>query len=602
MERMATWEIALRRLEMPVARFLFAFILPAAFAGFASAALMIWLTGGFSEGGLFAGFTGILLLIIMPLLTAGAAIYFPILEVNRSAIKIEKEMHMFITRMGILSLGEVGADTIFDILRQMKDYGELAQEVKRIETLVDKWHTSLPEAARIVAQQSPSPLWSDFLDRMAFSIEAGQPIDAFMRAEQETVAEQYNTLYDTRLESVDTMKEIYVSLVSAGLFGLVVAGIHLVLFEIGTGADDTPMAVATRIRWLLLAGFMFVIIQVGAIFAFRATIPDDQTFARDEFSTPFRILFRQTLLGAGLVSILLLIVTISVVIANWEGLTTSWDKYGLLLLAIPLTPLMIPSTLVQREEKKVLRRDEAYPDFVRALGGTAQARSAEPSATVRALRGIDFGTLDSSIDRLEKRLSTRIDSERAWDYFAADTNSAVISRYNRIYIEGSQSSGEPAATADMVSKSVTNLLSLRRRRSLSASTMWGVALGLLISSVVSLNVTISIVLQLGETIAGVATSIAESTDIGSITSAAGGFVLPVMEDPSAVEDNITLFKIIVSILILIQVLAVSLIATRLRGGGFTSAVGQMIQLLWVAALASLISAFILDGASMMFTA
>ena len=577
MERMATWEIALRRLEMPVSRFLFAFILPAAFAGFASAALMIWLTGGFSEGGLFAGFTGILLLIIMPLLTAGAAIYFPILEVNRSAIKIEKEMHMFITRMGILSLGEVGADTIFDVLRQMKDYGELAQEVKRIETLVDKWHTSLPEAARIVAQQSPSPLWSDFLDRMAFSIEAGQPIDAFMRAEQETVAEQYNTLYDTRLESVDTMKEIYVSLVSAGLFGLVVAGIHLVLFEIGTGADDTPMAVATRIRWLLLAGFMFVIIQVGAIFAFRATIPDDQTFARDEFSTPFRILFRQTLLGAGLVSILLLIVTISVVIANWEGLTTSWDKYGLLLLAIPLTPLMIPSTLVQREEKKVLRRDEAYPDFVRALGGTAQARSAEPSATVRALRGIDFGTLDSSIDRLEKRLSTRIDSERAWDYLAADTNSAVISRYNRIYIEGSQSSGEPAATADMVSKSVTNLLSLRRRRSLSASTMWGVALGLLISSVVSLNVTISIVLQLGETIAGVATSIAESTDIGSITSAAGGFVLPVMEDPSAVEDNITLFKIIVSILILIQVLAVSMIAPRLRGGGFTSAVGQMIQ-------------------------
>ena len=601
MERMATWEIALRRLEMPVSRFLFAFILPAAFAGFASAALMIWLTGGFSEGGLFAGFTGILLLIIMPLLTGGAAIYFPILEVNRSAIKIEKEMHMFITRMGILSLGEVGADTIFDVLRQMKDYGELAQEVKRIETLVDKWHTSLPEAARIVAQQSPSPLWSDFLDRMAFSIEAGQPIDAFMRAEQETVAEQYNTLYDTRLESVDTMKEIYVSLVSAGLFGLVVAGIHLVLFEIGSGADDTPMAVATRIRWLLLAGFMFVIIQVGAIFAFRATIPDDQTFARDEFSTPFRILFRQTLLGAGLVSILLLIVTISVIIANWEGLTTSWDKYGLLLLAIPLTPLMIPSTLVQREEKKVLRRDEAYPDFVRALGGTAQARSAEPSATVRALRGIDFGTLDSSIDRLEKRLSTRIDSERAWDYFAADTNSAVISRYNRIYIEGSQSSGEPAATADMVSKSVTNLLSLRRRRSLSASTMWGVALGLLISSVVSLNVTISIVLQLGETIAGVATSIAESTDIGSITSAAGGFVLPVMEDPSAVEDNITLFKIIVSILILIQVLAVSMIATRLRGGGFTSAVGQMIQLLWVAALASLISAFILDGASMMFT-
>tara|TARA_B100000925_G_C22007742_1_gene474504 strand:- start:1584 stop:3347 length:1764 start_codon:yes stop_codon:yes gene_type:complete len=586
---------------MPVPRFLILFVLPSALAGLITAILMIWLTGGFSEGGLFAGFTGIFLIILLPLLTGGAAIYFPILEVNRSAIKIEKEMHMFITRMGILSLGEVGADTIFDILRQMKDYGELAQEVKRIETLVDKWHTSLPEAARIVAQQSPSPLWTDFLDRMAFSIEAGQPIDAFMRAEQETVAEQYNTLYDTRLESVDTLKEIYVSLVSAGLFGLVVAGIHLVLFEIGNGGADTPIEVASRIRWLLLAGFVFVIIQVGALFAFRATIPDDQTFARDVFETPFRLLFRQTWLGAGIVSILLLIVTISVVIAFWEGLTMTWDKYGLILLAVPLTPLLVPSVLVQREERKVLRRDEAYPDFIRALGGTAQARSAEPSATIRALRGIDFGMLDESIDRLEKRLSTRIDSERAWDYFAADTNSAVISRYNRIYIEGSQSSGEPAETADMVSRSVTNLLSLRRRRSLSASTMWGVAFGLLISSVVSLNVTISIVLQLGETIAGVATSIAETTDIGTLSDAAGDFVLPVMEDPSAVEQNILMFKIIASILILIQVLAVSLIATRLRGGGLTSALGQMIQLLWVAALASLVSSFILDGASSMFS-
>jgi archaellum biogenesis protein FlaJ (TadC family) len=132
--------------------------------------------------------------------------------------------------------------------------------------------------------------------------------------------------------------------------------------------------------------------------------------------------------------------------------------------------------------------------------------------------------------------------------------------------------------------------------------MSGVSLGLLIATVVSLNVTISIVLQLGETIAGVATGLSETTDIASITQSAGGFALPVMENPGAVEENIILFKIIVSILILVQVLAVSFIATRLRGGGFTSALGQIIKLLWIAAIASLVSSFILDGASSMFTA
>jgi len=598
MERMPMWQIAIRRLEMPISRFVLVYVGGAFAMGLIGSLLLIFLTGGLAEGALFSGISGILLILVLPIIASLGAIAFPMLEVTRSANMIEREMHMFITRMGILSLGEVGAQTIFDILKQMRDYGELASEVQKIETLVDKWNTSLPEAARIVAQQSPSPLWTDFLDRMAFSIEAGQPIDEFMRSEQETVAEQYNTLYDTRLESVDTMQEIYVSMVTAGLFGLVIAGIHLVLFEVG-GDNDAPIEIAARLRFLLLASFLFIIIQVAAMMAFRATIPRDLIFARDELETPFRINFRRALLASGAVSLFLLLITIYVVASSWEAISSQWDRYGLILIAAPLSPLLVPAWLIRKEETNVLRRDTAYPDFIRALGGTAQARSAEPSATIKALRGVDFGMLDYSIDRLEKRLSTRIDSDRAWDYFNSDTNSAVISRYTRIYIEGAQSSGKPASTAEMVSRSVGNLLSLRRRRALSANTMWGVALGLLIASVTSLNVTISIVLQLGEAIAGVATGLA-STDVGALQDFGSGIALPVMEDAGSVDDNIRMFKIIVSILVLGQIIAVSAIATRLRGGGKTSAAGQAIQLLWIAGITSWITAVLLDGASSVF--
>ncbi|WP_338174010.1 type II secretion system F family protein [Candidatus Poseidonia alphae] len=598
MERMPIWHIALRRLEMPIGRFLSLYVLPVSIFTFIFSIVLVVLTGGLSEGALFSGITGILLVILLTAMASVAAIGFPILDVQRSASLIEAEMHMFITRMGILSIGEVGAQSIFDILKQMRDYGELATEVQRIETLVDKWHTSLPEAARIVAQQSPSPLWSDFLSRMAFSIEAGQPIDQFMRSEQETIAEQYNTLYDTRLESVDTLKEIYVSLVTAGLFGLVIAGIHLVLFEVGSDTD-TPIEVASRLRFLLLASLVFGFVQMGAVFAFRATIPKDLTFARDEMDTPFRINFRRSLLISGLVTIVLVVTSVLTLIWVFEELTSQWDKYGLLFIAVPLSPLLIPSLMIRREENQIQRRDQTYPDFIRALGGTAQARSSEPSATIKALRGIDFGMLDNSIDRLEKRLSTRIDSDRAWDYFTADTNSAVISRYTRIYIEGSQSSGQPAATAEMVSRSVGNLLSLRNRRSLSANTMWGVALGLLISSVAALNVTTAIVLQLGESIAGVAGGLTQ-TDVSALSDFGAGVALPVMEDASSVDDNIRMFKIIISLLILMQVVAVSSIATRLRGGTRSSAVGQMILLTWVSGIASLLTAIMLESASGVF--
>ncbi len=598
MQRMSYWQIALRRVEIPVGQFLLFYVGGAAIVGFLFSLVLILFTGGLAEGALFSGAAGILLLLLLPILAGGAAAAYPLLDVQRSATLIEKEMHMFITRMGILSLGEVGAQSIFDILKQMSDYGELANEVKRIETLVDKWHTSLPEASRIVAQQSPSPLWADFLDRMAFSIEAGQAIDEFMRSEQETVAEQYTTLYDTRLESVDTMKEIYVSLVSAALFGLVIAGIHLVLFEVGS-SSDTPILVASRLRFVLLASLVFTVIQIIAVFAFRATVPEDPTFARDEMDTPFRINFLRALVGSGILTVFLVFIMILLLASAWEAVTNQWDRYGLIFIAAPLSPLLIPAIMIGREERQVLRRDETYPDFIRALGGTAQARSSEPSATIKALRGIDFGMLDRSIDRLEKRLSTRIDSDRAWDYFNADTNSAVISRYTRIYIEGSQSSGKPADTAEMVSRSVGSLLSLRRRRALSANTMRGVALGLLIASVTSLNVTIAIVLKLGDSIAGVASNFTD-TDVTALADFGAGLALPVMEDASGVGENIRMFKVIVSILILFQVMAVSTISNRLRGGIWTTAMGQGIQLLWVAGITSYITSLVLESASSVF--
>ena len=206
--------------------------------------------------------------------------------------------------------------------------------------------------------------------------------------------------------------------------------------------------------------------------------------------------------------------------------------------------------------------------------------------------------LDNSIDRLEKRLSTRIDSDRAWDYFTADTNSAVISRYTRIYIEGSQSSGQPAETAEMVSEASEPAFTAQPPCPFGQHDV-GRCPRSADSSVASLNVTTSIVLQLGEAIAGVASGLVD-TDVGALSEFSGGIALPVMEDASSVEDNIRMFKIIISLLILMQVITVSSIAA-LRGGTRTSAVGQMIQLTWVAGLASLFTAIVLDQASSIFS-
>jgi flagellar protein FlaJ len=414
-----------------------------------------------------------------------------------------------------------------------------------------------------------------------------------MKAEQKTFAKEFDTLYDTRLESIDMLKEIYISLTTTGIFGLVVAGIHLVLFITG-GSGSTPFDVLVRIRWVLLAALLFVIMQISMLVAFRSVVPDDPIFGRHEFETTFRTRSRQTWLTAGGMGLPILFSTIVVAILYSEIITSSWDKYGLVLVALLFTPFLVPGVTASREEKSIMRRDESYPGFIRALGGTAQARSSEPSATIKALRGIDFGSLNDSIASLESRLMLRIDSERSWDWFSAEVNSSMVSRFNRIYLEGAQASGEPAAVADLVSQNTTNLLSLRRRRALSASTMNGVAYGLLVATIVSFNIAIAVVFQLGSNVAGVAQGM-ESMDFGDITTNAGGLGLPVLEDAGGVESNIALFKIVTSILIVFMVFILSSVASRLRGGGITLALGQVSTMMWVAAITSVLTGILLES-------
>ena len=587
MERLSLFQIALKRLGMPISKYLVNFVLPATIGGFVVSLILYTMLSS-----LFVGASGIALLVMFPLLTTGAAIIWPVVQTLRDAVLIEKEMHMFITRMGILSIGEVNAQSMFDILRQMSDYGALANEVKSIEVLVEKWHTSLPEAARIIGRQSPSPIWGDFLDRMAFSVEAGQPINEFMQAEQKTFSKEFDTLYDTRLESIDMLKEIYISLTTTGIFGIVVSGIHLVLF-VTEDYGSAPLEVMARIRWVLLAATLFVVMQAGTLVAFRSIVPDDPIFSRHEFDTEYRTKMRQVWIAASIMGAPILIASTAVILMYFEGLMSTWDKYGLVLVALIVTPFLLPGFTAGREERGILRRDESYPGFIRALGGTAQARAAEPSATIKALRGIDFGSLNKPIASLESRLMIRIDSERSWDWFSAEVNSGMVSRFNRIYLEGAQASGEPAAVADLVSQNTTNLLSLRRRRALSAGTMRGVAYGLLISTIVSFNIAIAVVLRLGTDIASVAQGM-QNMQVDQITENAGGLGIPVLEETGAVDENIALFKLITSLLIILMVIILSAIATRLRGGGFALAMGQISTMMWIAALTSWITISLLD--------
>jgi len=144
-DKASTWEIALLRLGMPFSRYLIFFSLPAALIGLV-AGLAVWYT----TSDVITGPGAVFLILVFPLLTFAATILYPVAQVSSEAIQIEQDMHMFMTRMGILSMGESAEKGMFDVLKEMGDYGALAHEIQAIETLVTKissrppWPVSAP--------------------------------------------------------------------------------------------------------------------------------------------------------------------------------------------------------------------------------------------------------------------------------------------------------------------------------------------------------------------------------------------------------------------------------------------------------------------------
>ena len=587
--KFSTWQIAKIRLGMPFSRYLLMFSLPATLMGLV-AGLTVW----FLVGSDVSSIGAIGLILAFPILGLAATLAYPVTQVAAEAIQIEQDMHMFMTRMGILSMGESAEKGMFDVLKEMGDYGALAKEIQAIETLVSKWHTNLPDAARIVGKQSPSEIWSDFLDRMAFSVEVGQPIGEFFVSENETFEQAFTTIYDARLEQLDTLRETFVSLTTTGLLLMVVSGLHLILFQVGGESDDW-IDILIRSRWVILTGGLFALLQFGAWYLFTLVIPHEDLFAKHGYNTQQAIEIRRAwIISAvlGAVMFLLFIVFIA-----WYGLgflIDNWNYIGLLLIAVMMSPLMAPALLTGQEETRVRRRDEAFPEFIRAFGGTAQARAQEPSAMVKALSGIDFGALDDSIMNLEKRLSMRINSDYSWNWFAADNNSMMVSRFTRVFIEGSSSTGEAGLVGDQVSQSTTTLLGLRQRRQISANVMRSVSYGLLIAMIIALNITTSIISGLGETIAQVASGLVDSTGEAGTAAAGVDIALPVLGETTGVDQNIAVFQLIGSFLIVVTIFALGLITARIRGGGTTLVLGQMIQMMWLAGIANFVSSWILE--------
>ncbi|GAB6101334.1 archaellar assembly protein FlaJ [Thermococcus atlanticus] len=409
----------------------------------------------------FVALSKIVLIILyaIPMLPLIYGMLYPYATASSRKVKINSRIPYFATYFAVLSTSDVGRSDLVWNLSTEKFLEPIASDMKKAYYLVAKLHRGMPEALRFLAKRTPSKVFSDFLERLAYSLDSGVELKDYLLQEQKTVMDDYETFYEGALYDLDVFKEIYSSLIISVVFMVT----FIIIGPIITGQDIVSLSV-----------FMFVLVlatEIGVLVIIKQRMPEDRVWS-DNAMTSER---KSKIIRAALLSVS------GVFVAAMVYLMVVRPRFSLPLMmevALVLTPLAYIGRTIEHEEHSILIKDENFPAFIRSLSSSLAASGASLHLVLKYLSSHDFGTLTGDIKNLYRRIAMRIDDSKSWDYFASDTGSWLIGIFSEIFKKSIKLGAEPDYVGVVISRNFERLVRLRRKRQQNVASFKGVVYGI----------------------------------------------------------------------------------------------------------------------------
>jgi flagellar protein FlaJ len=425
---------------------------------------------------------------LLGLLAFFSAVFYPKILISQRKRQLNNRFHLMVTHMTVLATTRIDRMEVLRTLAEEEEYGELANEMHRVVQLVDTWNQSLDDALRRRAKEVPSETLSDFFERLAYTLAAGQSLREYLLTEQDQIIEEYVTVYESSMDNLEVMKDLYMSMILSMTFALVFG----VVLPVLTGTDPTLTVSAIIV--------MYIFVQTGFFMAIRSLAPYDPVWYHPEekSSSVESKIQKSFYLGVGLTLLLFFIsfgglmgispIALSTLIPIFQQ-PMPLPMYGV----IPITPMLIPGMVIRSAEKKVKARDEEFPSFIRALGTTESVKQSTSSDVLSTLRNKDFGPLTENIDDLYKRLNMRLEATEAWRYFTADCRSYLIQAFSEMYLMGREMGGDPQVLGELISENMNEVMQLRQQRDQATTTLVGLLYGITAASTFAFFIGLEVV-------------------------------------------------------------------------------------------------------------
>ena len=490
----------------------------------------------------------IFLLIPIPLL--------PKILKGRRRREIEDNIHFYITHMGALATSEISRKEMMKILSERKEYKALAEETRKIYLLMENWNKNLSQACRFIAKRTPSKILSDFLDRLAHEIDSGEDFKEFVKREQKVVMNAFSTLYQGKLYSIDVFKEVYVSVIISVSFFASFAIIAPFL---------TGLSVATILNSVLV---FLILVELGLLLYVKMVSPVDPIWQTSgEITKVDWKIYKSFYVSCVLCLIVFSFLLFSIYLKGMFNLPVPF------IVALSMTPMILPGFVSKREESKIVRRDKNAPSFLMSLGASASAMGGNVLTALKFLTTHDFGELTESVKALYKRLCTRMNKNLAWRWFGIESCSNLIYRFTNMFVEAINLGSDPKEVADIISKNFITINSLRERRARSVSSLVGICYGTIIGMAFSLYISYGII----EVMSKLYTSLNVPRNV------IGNLLYPLT------GIDMAYLNLAIQLVLIFHAIVASIIVKIVDGGRWMSGLIHTVGMLWVAAISGYLS-------------
>ncbi len=378
---------------------------------------------------------------------------------------IDKNFPFFVVFMNSMATSKTSYDEFFSTMAETKEFGEISKEMKRLYHLAKDWKLGYSKACKVVADTTPSPVFSDFLARLSQVVEYGEDVVLFFQTQFRDILRSIYTMYQESIYKISTVAELFSALMVAIAFILAFIAMLPIFFPV----PEVYLYAAYAGSILLVNVVIFV--------AARASVPPDK-LANDfpDISPEHMTAIIATAIG----------VVLSLIVFA-AGLLMGLDP--IITVALTVVPLIVPAYLSRRAEMLIRRREQSYLPFIRTFGELVQIREGAVIPVVRRLRRHTYLGMNEALERLYRRLAITRNVFTSFRLFSKELGSAILTKFNELFVKALYAGADPKATGNIIGDQLHVLLDARKLRSQTAGgargmiygTYWGVALGVFLA-------------------------------------------------------------------------------------------------------------------------